>query len=43
MQRWSQAPDAADAMQPFWRLNPHWAAEMAQRIGGGPGADGGDR
>jgi len=40
MQRWSEAPAAADAMQPLWRLNPHWAAEMAQRISGGPAADG---
>jgi TolB-like protein len=40
-ERWSHAPVAADAMQPLWRLNPHWAARMERRIGGSPAAQGG--
>jgi len=38
--RWSEAPATADAMQPLWQLNPHWAAEMA-RLGSEPAGGGG--
>ncbi len=40
LQRWSEAPDVADAMQPLWRLNLQWAAEM-ERLCGAPAGGGG--
>ncbi len=43
LQRWSHAPAAADAMQPLWRLNPHWAAQMGQRIASGSATERRDR
>ncbi len=29
LRQWSEAPATADAMQPLWRLNPLWAAEIS--------------
>ncbi len=43
LKQWSEAPAGADAMQPLWRRNPHWAADIAQRIGHDPAALGEDR
>lgn len=40
LQRWSEAPAVADAMQPLWRLNPRWAAEIG-RLCGEPASSGG--
>ncbi len=31
LKQWSEAPATADAMQPLWRLNPRWAAEITPR------------
>lgn len=33
LKQWADAPATADAMQPLWRLNPHWAADMVRRTG----------
>lgn len=33
--QWSEAAVVADAMQPLWRRNPRWVAEMS-RLAGGP-------